>query len=228
MKENILEIFLKSPVIFVDNIFDYVYNDDKEYALRVKEQLKSISGLCYVNKKNKIETLVVKEKGVTTIGSIIHEKIHEIDYLMLSEIKKEENLRLLQEDFAFHYWTEFHATYICYKILIDNYGYEKNAVFFAKSIFEEARKEFGKKTLILSKAADFSVRLFGKYMAALDRDKDILEIFPVKLFLNYDFGIVYYYLYNHRTFDSIKDNIDEFRDLLKRLENYSKKNNFDS
>lgn len=222
MNETILELLSKIPVILVDDIFDYVYNDDKEYALSMKEQLSNIYGICYVNRQNKIEILAAKDQGINIIATIYHEKVHALDYLRLSYEKNVQDIRFLQEDYAFLYWTEFHATYTCYKNLVKEFGYKEGAVFFAKDIYEEVKKWMNRETLILKEVTDFFVREFGKYMVALEDEKEQLPAFPDWLFINKDFRRVYNYLYDHRTFDSIKDNIEEFRKILKNLESSSK------
>lgn len=219
--DNLVEI------IFVEDIYDYVKNDDEEYAKRLENQKDSLFGLCYVTKSNKMILLAKRGMGATTEISMIHEQIHALDFLSLSVYKNEEDLRKLQEIFQFHYWSEFHATYISYKFMIQNNGYEKDVYYFMEQLTGRMEKFLEKKKLFLEDAVDFSVRIFGEYLAAWETEKNEFPKFPLHLFIDRNFGRLCNYLYDHLTFDSIKDNLDELENFFRRIENNSKKNNFE-
>lgn len=220
-----IDKFIKSEIrtILVENIYDYVLNDDEIYAKQMKESLLNAYGLCYVNKKNEIELLVTSNKGMTTIGTLYHEAVHAADYLALSKYKKESNVRKLQEDFVFLYWTEFHATYLSYKMLIEEYGYEEDVFSFMEGVAKKVENYLKNNKLLLADATNFFVRVFGEYMAAQETEKECFPKFPIHLFATKNFGRLYNYLYDHKTFESIKDDLVGLESVLKRLEDDSKK-----
>ena len=45
-------------------------------------------------------------------ATLIHEYVHLCDYKKLTETRNNLPLRELQNDYAFLYWTEFHATFL--------------------------------------------------------------------------------------------------------------------
>lgn len=205
-------------IVLVDSIYEYVLKDDEEYANERKEKLINAFGLCYINKNNKMELLVVKDKGNTTIGTAYHEAVHAADYYMLSQYTKEKDVRKLQEDAAFRLWSEFRAEYFTYQYLINEYGYKEDIYCFMKELTEEMDEFLKKDKIYLCDATDFSVRIFGKYLAAWETNKEEFPKFPVHLFINRDSGRVCNFLYDHIEFNSIMENRAGLETIFKRLE----------
>lgn len=216
---NIIEnIIAQYKTVLVDNIYEYVLKDDEEYANERKEKLMNAFGLCYINKNNKMELLVVKDKGNTTIGTAYHEAIHAADYYMLSNYTKEKDIRKLQEDAAFRLWSEFRAEYFTYQYLIKEYGYKEDVYCFVQELTEEMDEFLKKDKIYLCDAVDFSVRIFGKYLAAWETNKEDFPKLPLHLFINRDFGRLCNFLYDRIEFDSIIENKKELEMAFKRLE----------
>ena len=53
--------------------------------------------IAIITKENEMELLVVKNRGVTTVGIQFHEKIRGLNYYMLSDYTGNSNLRELQK-----------------------------------------------------------------------------------------------------------------------------------
>ena len=105
--------------IDVTDISEYVNSDDTEYYYKRKESIDQAMGLLYENSNGNIVVLVRKQDCVNFISSLIHEYVHLCDYNKLSNYRNDLDYRRLQEDFVFLYWTEFHATYLTYRYLIN-------------------------------------------------------------------------------------------------------------
>ena len=105
--------------INVTDISEYVKSDDTEYYFERKEFIDQAMGLLYENSNGNIVVLVRKQDCVNFISSLIHEYVHLCDYNKLSNYRNDLDYRRLQEDFVFLFWTEFHATYLAYRYLIN-------------------------------------------------------------------------------------------------------------
>lgn len=74
------------------------------------------------------------------------------------------------------------------------------------------------KTINIQEAADFCVRLYGCYIALHDNFQMQLDKYPKQFFINEEFLGMYNYLFDHRTFDSIKGNLEELECVFRKLE----------
>lgn len=221
--------------IFTKNVSDYVIRDDIQYFAERKDSIEAVHGLYYVNTKNQMNLIIelrdlsnVNERATNLLnlnerGTIYHEIVHAFDYSLLAEHVGEKDLRKLENNIYFLLWSEFHATYLCYKYLISKNGLSEDLHTFVNNIFDKLKSFcFGKKTVMLNQFTNLSVRAFGEYVATQEIYKEELEEFPSQLFYNSEFGDLYRYLYYHRTFDSIKDNLAEMKVYFDKLEKKSK------
>lgn len=200
-------------VVYVDSLYDYVAKDDIEYANKVKDELETFSGLCYITKENEMELLVVKDRGVTTIGTVFHEKIHGLDYYMFSDYTGNSNLRELQENVPFHYWTEFHAEYQTYMYLIKTNGLSDTPQKVADEFREKIQNVYSGLKMYLDDLLDVSIRQYGRYIA-LQECYPELPIYKWNFYPNESFIEIYIFLRKHRTFSSIMEDMSEWDSLL--------------
>lgn len=73
--------------------------------------------------------------------------------------------------------------------------------------------------LELQAATNYTVRLYGQYMALQNQFPDILEKHLLGFYFNQAFLDVYDYLWMHRNFTSIKEQHEELVQIFKNLEN---------
>jgi hypothetical protein len=208
---------LDFKVVYVDSLYDYVAKDDIEYANKVKDEWETFSGLCYITKENEMELLVVKDRGVTTIGTVFHEKIHGLDYYMFSDYTGNSNLRELQENVPFHYWTEFHAEYQTYMYLIKANGLSDTPQKAADELREKIQNVYSGLKVYLDDLLDISIRQYGRYIA-LQECYPELPIHKAKFYPNESFMDIYIFLRKHRTFNSIMEDMSEWDRLLAATE----------
>lgn len=203
-------------IVYVDSLYDYVAKDDLEYADKIKDEIEKCCGLCYITKENEMQLLVVKGKGVTTAGTVFHEKVHGIDYYMLSDYTGNPNLRELQENVAFHYWTEFHAEYLTYVYLIGTYGLLDEPRKVADDFRNAIQNAYEQKVKI-DDLLDVSVRQYGRYIALQEIYPELpihrLGFYPYERFMD-----IYIFLRKHRTFESIMLSMDEWEKTLPLME----------
>lgn len=216
-RSNIPEL----KTVFVESIYDYVAQDDIEYATKIKEEIQGIYGLCYVNKANEIELLVLKDKGVTTAGTLYHETIHGADYYMLSKYTGNKDIRKLQENFPFHLWSEFHAEYLTYVHLIKINGLSDTPQKVADGFRGKIQNAYSGLKVSLGDLLDVSVRQYGRYIA-LQECYPELPIHRRNFYPNDSFMDIYIFLRKHRTFESIITSMDEWEKMLRNTEEQSK------
>lgn len=200
-------------VVYVDSLYDYVAKDDTEYANKVRDEIAEAKGLCYITKENEMELLVVKKKGINTMAMPIHESVHGMDYYMLSDYTGNSNLRELQENVPFHYWTEFHAEYLTYIYLIKENGLSDTPQKVADEFREKIQNVYSGLKVYLDDLLDVSIRQYGRYIA-LQECYPELPIHKAKFYPNESFMDIYIFLRKHRTFNSIMEDMSEWDSLL--------------
>lgn len=217
--DELMEV--KIPVFeicFVKDIYQAIYDKDKEYASFYNDSLRNAYGLMFPALDGKIFLYVKKECGVTTYGTVLHEIVHLHDYIEYSEYLNNKDMRKLTDDDVFKYWTEFHAEYLTYKYLISkNKAYiNPNEVYAELSV--QIEKLLDKQRIMLSQALDVSIRNYGRYMALQEVYRDSIPIYPKLFFLNQDFLNLYDFLKEHRTSRSAINNIGKWEILLRKTE----------
>lgn len=204
-------------VVYVDSLYDYVAKDDTEYANKVRDEIAEAKGLCYITKENEMELLIVKNKGINTMAMPIHESVHGMDYYMLSDYTGNSNLRELQENVSFHYWTEFHAEYLTYIYLIKENGLSDTPQKVADEFREKIQNVYSGLKVYLDDLLDVSIRQYGRYIA-LQECYPELPIHKAKFYPNESFMDIYIFLRKHRTFNSIMEDMSEWDRLLSATE----------
>lgn len=103
----------------VTDISEYIRNDDSEYYYNKKEQIDRAIGMLYEDSNKQWIILVKEQDSINFLLTLLHEYVHLYDYKSLSRVRNNLIFRELQEDYVFLFWTEFHATYLSYRFLID-------------------------------------------------------------------------------------------------------------
>lgn len=204
-------------IVFVNDIFEYVNNDDSEYARRITSR--NIFGMYYITKEGKQNLLIRKTDNDSEIFyNLFHELIHIYDFNMLAE-HTGINLRELQDDIFFILWSEFHAEFYAYKSLLENQKNPINPLSKRQEIVDEIDMYLARnKRLYIQEFTDFYVRQYGRYIALHDVFPNAITKYSQDLFCDWKFMALYDYLYIHRTFESIRDKKDEMKMIFKNLE----------
>lgn len=100
---------------FVDDIYEFVIENDESYAQKLLTSTETLYGLFYVANNGELLLLIKITDGVNILGTILHELVHVYDFIALAEKRNVHNYRKLQEDTFFVLWSEFHADYLMYK-----------------------------------------------------------------------------------------------------------------
>ena len=216
--------FSKPSLCFVDDIYETIEEMDKQY---VEETCLSneiwLGGLLYVTKEN-VPTIFIKNSDKSDIGvanmiiSLAHELTHFFDYIHYSQYTKIDDLRSLQENKPFLFWTEFHATYvsifyaITYKILFVE----------SDKVLIDLKQEFdaycnNNKPLQLEPTVNYSSRIFGRYWAWKKR-YDELPQYPLEIILNAKLGKLCDFFYTHQSFDELREDMDKLNNIVYALE----------
>lgn len=204
-------------IIITDDVYGIVFKDDPEYAERI---IKAPYGLYYITKSEE-QQLIIKntQNEVDVFYTLCHELIHIYDYNKLAKENEGVKIRDLQNNIFYLLWSEFHAEYCSYNYLIQRSKDDidpKWALMELKNKFKVYMNE--NKTINVQEAANFCVRLYGCYIALYDNFQMKLDKHPKQFFINEEFLEMYNYLFDHRTFDSIKGNLEELECVFKKLE----------
>lgn len=212
---NLPSVFPEPSICFVNDICDAIEDDDRQFIDDTCLKKESwIGGLLYINKDN-IPVIYVKKGDETDVGianliiSLVHEITHFFDYMHFAQLMKSDDLRELQKDRPFLFWTEFHATYISvlYAITYGILHIEQDRVLM--ELIEEMKVYCCKnRPLQLEPAVNYFSRLFGKYWAWKCVYKE-LPLYPMEIFLDAKMGRLYKFFCDNPSFDELKDNIDE-------------------
>ena len=206
-------------LLIVDDIYDYVYNDDEVYAQDVLREQDTLLGLFYVNKEGKLSILLQKADEIDMYGTLLHEVVHLFDFVRLADYKNNYNYRELQDDIFFVLWSEFHADYLSYRYLIYN---EKSAIVpmeVALQIRNKLQEYYSSDVkLDLQTAINKSVRCYGQYAALYVNYPDDLNQYLDRFYFNRNFLVVYNYLLEHKTFDKFICDYGQWVTILKAME----------
>lgn len=122
--------------------------------------------LLYENSNGNIVVLVRKQDCVNFISSLIHEYVHLCDYNKLSNYRNDLDYRRLQENFVFLFWTEFHATYLTYRYLINFNPTDLDVKNVQNEIVNDLINYYSSsRKLDKNKAINKTVRSYGSYLA---------------------------------------------------------------
>lgn len=214
-EKNELEFYESFMLEVVTDISEYIRSDDSEYYYDRKEQIDHAFGMLYEDSNKRWIILVKVQDTVNFLSTLLHEYVHLCDYKKFSKIRNNLNFRELQEDYVFLFWTEFHATYLSYKILIDMNPLEIKVKDVQKEIVVDLR-EYYSSSLKLDKneTMNKTVRSYGSYLALYDEFCAEVTLYPKQYFYNKVFLEIYNFLKNHKTFDDFIVGYGDFNDLL--------------
>ena len=205
---------------FVDDIYLAVLNKDSFYARDMLNSEQPLYGLFYISPKNELILYVKRADLINSMGTLYHEITHLSDFINLSRAFGKTDFRKLQDDTFFVLWSEFHADYLMYRYLIDIGKVDIDPIKVVEELKQKMSDYYASEAqLELQVATNFTVRQYGKYMALQNQFPDILDKYLCGFYLNQAFLNVYDYLWEHRNFQSIKDQHDELVQIFKNLEN---------
>ncbi|MDY5576151.1 MAG: hypothetical protein SPF70_01535 [Lachnospiraceae bacterium] len=213
-----IELYEDYMLKVVENISEYVKNDDEEYYCYRKEQIDNAFGLFYEDSKGRLLILVKEQDFVNTIFSLIHEYVHFCDYKKYSTYCKNTYFRELQEDYVFLFWTEFHATYLSNSFLLDFNLNEIDIKNVTNQIVNKLRGYYSSsQKLDKKKAVDETIRSYGCYLALHDRFPDEVKTYPNQYYYNRTFLEIYDFLNKHKTYDEFIEVYNDFDCLLNAI-----------
>lgn len=202
-------------LLIVDDIPEYVRNNDEKYYMERKASIEMAKGMLYEDLNGKWILLIHKQDCVNFLATVVHEYVHFCDYKKYSFKCLGKKLRELQEDAIFLYWTEFHATYLSYRFLI---SLDKNNINVSKAsseiinslcVFYESAEKLDRHLAI-----DNTVRSFGSYVALYDEYPDKVVIYPDEYFFNEQFFKIYNFVSEHKTTEQFMNDYQKFKELL--------------
>lgn len=203
----------------INNIPEYMLINDSEYYYEIKEQIDNVSGLFYVDPNNQLIILVKKQGEVDLFATILHEYVHLCDYKNLAIIRNNPNIRELQNDYVFLFWTEFHATYLVNKYLLDMNKKGINVISVQNEIVDKLIAYISSAPqLEINEVVDKTVRSYGSYWALYDEFCDEVTLYPKGYYVNKDFLEIYNFLGNHKNFDDFIIGYNDFYNLLHRIQ----------
>lgn len=217
-KKYELDYYENFQIQVIDSISEYIKNDDSEYFHNIQDQIKNIYGLLYEDSNKQWLMLVKEQDYVNFLSSLLHEYVHFCDYKKFSEFRDNISLRYLQKDYVFLFWTEFHATYLVYRFLIDMGSAEIQVKDVENEIVAELA-DYYSSALKLDKAEamDKTVRSYGSYLALYDSFCNTVALYPKGYYYSKDFLEVYNFLMNHKTYNEFIVAYDNFAVLLNRI-----------
>ena len=202
----------------VTDISEYIRNDDLEYYYDKKEQIDCAFGMLYEDSNERLIILVKVQDTINFLCTLLHEYVHLCDYKKLSKIRNSSIYRKLQDDYVFLFWTEFHATYLSYKFIIDMYPAEIDVKAVQNEMVINLIKYYSSSIkLDKNKAMNKTVRSYGSYLALYDEFCDEVTLYPKRYYYNKIFLEIYKFLKNHKTFDDFIVVYDDFNDLLLKV-----------
>lgn len=210
---------------FVDDICESIAEIDKQYIEETSLSNEMwLGGLLYVNKDN-IPMIFIKNSDGSDIGvanmiiSLMHELTHFFDYIHYSQYTNIDDLKKLQRNKPFLFWTEFHATYVSILYAI------KHKILFIESnkVLIGLKQEFesycdNNRPLQLESTVNYSSRMFGRFLA-WKKTYDELPQYPKEIILNANIGKLCEFFYTHQSFDMLRDDMDKLSSIVYALEN---------
>ena len=205
---------------FVDDIYLAVLKNDSFYARDMLNPVQPLYGLFYISPQNELILYVKRADLINSTGTLYHEITHLSDFINLSMALGKTDFRKLQDDTFFVLWSEFHADYLMYRYLIDIGKVYIDPIKIVVELKQKMSDYYASAAeLELQVATNFTVRQFGKYMALHNQFPDILDKHLRGFYFNQAFLNVYDYLWEHRNFESIKDQHNELVQIFRNLEN---------
>lgn len=202
----------------VPDVADYIRNDDLSYYLDRKCLIDNALGMLYEDSNNQWIILIKEQDMVNFYSTIIHEYVHWCDYKKLSIFRNISSLRELQSDYIFLFWTEFHATYMSYRVVIDMNpsGIEIET---ARNEIVNNLKKFYSSSLKLdiNEAMDTTVRSYGSYLALYDTFPDKVKLYPNQYYYDKLFLKIYDFMRSHKSFDDFIVAYSDFSNLLSQI-----------
>lgn len=204
---------------FVDDIYEFVIEDDESYARELLSSQDALYGLFYVANNGELLLLVKITDGVNMLLSTLHELVHVYDFIALAEERNVHNYRKLQEDIFFVMWSEFHADYLVYKYFFE---LDKDNIK-PLEIAAEIRHELGNyydssEKLDLQTTVNKTVRFYGQYMALQSQFPSDLNRHFQRFYFDRKFLNIYDFLWEHRKVESIIQDMNLWIGILKTLE----------
>lgn len=202
----------------VSDIADYIRNDDLEYYLHRECEIDNAFGMLYEDSNNRWIILIKEQDLVNFYSTIIHEYVHWCDYRSLSTFRNNSSLRELQNDYTFLFWTEFHATYMSYRVVIDMNPSGIEIETAQNEIVDNLRKFYSSSLkLDIKEAMDNTVRSYGSNLALYDTFPDKVKLYPNQYYYNKLFREIYDFMRNHKSFDAFIVAYSDFSKLLSQI-----------
>jgi len=213
-----LEFYESFMLVVVTDISEYIRSDDSEYYYERKEQIDCAFGMLYEDSNERLIILVKEQDVVNFLSTLIHEYVHLCDYKRLSKIRNNSIYRELQDDYVFLIWTEFHATYLSNRFVIDMKPTEINVKAVQNEMVVNLIEYYSfSPKLDKKEALNEIVRSYGSYLALYDEFCDEVTLYPKRYYLNKMFLEIYKFLKNHKTFDDFIVVYGDFKDLILKI-----------
>lgn len=210
-----LEFYENFILEVVTDISEYIRNDDSEYYYDRKEQIDCAFGMLYEDSSERLIILIKVQDEVNFLSTLLHEYVHLCDYQKLSKNRNNANYRELQEDCVFLLWTEFHATYLTYRFLINMNPTEIKVKTVQNEMVVNLIEYYSSSPkLDKNEALNKTVRSYGSYLALYNEFCDEVTLYPKRYYYNKFFLEIYKFLKDHKTFDDFITLYDKFNDLL--------------
>lgn len=204
---------------FVGDIYEFVMEDDETYAQKLFSSKGALYGLFYVANNGELLLLIKIMDGVNMLGTILHELVHIYDFIALAQKRNVHNYRKLQEDIFFVLWSEFHADYLMYKYFIELDKENINSLGVAAELQDKLGDYYdSSEKLDLQTAVNTTVRYYGQYMALQGQFPNHLDKYLKQFYYNRKFLNIYDFLWEHRKFEFIMQDMDLWISNLKALE----------
>lgn len=204
---------------FVDDIYEFVMKDDESYARKMLCPQDALYGLFYVANNGELLLLIKITDEVNVLGTILHELVHVYDFIALEEKRNVHNYRKLQEDIFFVLWSEFHADYLMYKYFVELSKDNINPLDVAIQIRDELGNYYdSSEKLDLQTTVNTTVRYYGRYMALQSQFPSVLGKHFQQFYIDWKFLNIYDFLWEHRKFELIMQDMKVWISTLKTLE----------
>ena len=204
---------------FLDDIYEFVMKDDESYARKLFSPQDALYGLFYVANNGELLLLIKITDEVNVLGTILHELVHVYDFIALEEKRNVHNYRKLQEDIFFVLWSEFHADYLMYKYFVELSKDNINPLDVAIQIRDELGNYYDSSyKLDLQITVNTTVRYYGRYMALQSQFPSVLDKHFQQFYIDWKFLNIYDFLWEHRKFEFIMQDMKVWISTLKTLE----------
>ncbi len=201
---------------FVDDIYEFVIEDDKSYAQKLFNSTETLYGLFYVANNGELLLLIKITDVVNILGTVLHEIVHVYDFIALAEKRNVHNYRKLQEDTFFVLWSEFHADYLMYKYFIELGKDNINPLEVAAEIWDKLGNYYdSSEKLDLQTAVNTTVCYYGRYIALQSQFPNDLSKYFHKFYFSQKFLKIYEFLWEHRKVELILQDMNLWISILK-------------